>query len=82
VTNYRLLILQGYEVCRSWSIHRLPRSLIRYVRPGDGPENLAVDLDAVKRMLGSSSDKFAPANAIVAFGKRVEQIKARENDRP
>jgi len=29
VTNYRLLILQGYEVCRSWSIHHLPRSLIR-----------------------------------------------------
>jgi hypothetical protein len=82
VTNHHLLILQGYEVCRSWSIHRLPRSLIRYVRPGDGPEKLAVDLDAVKRMLGGSSDKFAPASAILSFGKRVEQIKAREDDRP
>jgi hypothetical protein len=82
VTNYRLVILQGYEVCRSWSIHRLPRSLIRYVRPGEGPENLAIDLDAVQRMLGGSSDKFAASGAIMAFGKRVEQIKSRENDRP
>ena len=82
VTNYRLLILQGYEVCRSWSIHRLPRSLVRYVKPGDESEKLAVDLDAVKRMLGGSSDKFTPANAIMAFSKRVEQFKAREDDRP
>ena len=82
VTNYRLLILQGYEVCRSWSIHRLPRSLVRYVKPGDEPEKLAVDLDAVKRMLGGSSDKFTSANAIMAFSKRVEQFKAREDDRP
>jgi hypothetical protein len=82
VTNYRLLILQGYEECRSWSIHRLPRSLVRYVRPGDEPEKLAVDLDAVKRMLGGSSDKFTSANAIMAFGKRVEQIKASEDHRP
>jgi hypothetical protein len=52
------------------------------VRAGDGPENLAVDLDAVKRMLGSSSDKFASSNAIMSFGKRVEQIRASENDRP
>ncbi len=82
VTNHRLLILQGYEVCRSWSIHRLPRSLVRYVKPGGEPEKLTVDLDAVKRMLGGSSDKFASAGAIVAFGKRVEQIKAGEDHRP
>src|SRR5689334_23175423 len=38
VTNQRLLIVQGYEVCRTWSINKLPRSLIRYRRLGEGEE--------------------------------------------
>ena len=37
VTNFRLLILQGYEVCHRWRIDDLPPSLIRYgMRAGRG----------------------------------------------
>jgi hypothetical protein len=80
VTNYRLVIMQGYEVVRSWSIHALPRRLIRYGIPGGPGGNQSIDLDAVKRMLGSSSDKVT-AKAILSFGKQLDQIMAREKDR-
>ena len=36
---------------------------------------------AVKTMLGASSDKFTGAKAILSFGKQLDRIKARENDR-
>ena len=81
VTNFRLIILQGYEVCRSWSINDLPHHLIRYSIPGGRGENPSIDLDAVKNMLGRSSDKFTGAKAILSFGKQLDRIKARENDR-
>src|SRR5262245_26808120 len=57
VTNYRLVIMQGYEVCRSWGVDVLPRSLIAYGRRGD-EESRTVDLDALQTMLGGSSDQF------------------------
>jgi hypothetical protein len=82
VTNSRLVILQGYEVCRSWSIERLPRSLTRYVRPVDGPESRAIDLDALTIMLGGSSDKFTAPSTILTFGKRLDQITNRDKGRP
>lgn len=82
VTDRRLFILQGYELCRTWNIDDLPRSLLRYVRPGSEKTDRIVDLDAVKTMLGGSSDKFAEAKTILTFGKRLDQITARENDRP
>ncbi len=83
VTNFRLVILQGYEVCRSWHIDDLPYSLIRYGRPGEGGKaSRAVDLNALKTMLGSASDKVAESKTILAFGKQIEQIKAREKGRP
>lgn len=79
VTNYRLVVMQGYEVVRSWSIHALPHHLIHYGIPGG--QNPTVNLDAVKRMLGGSSDKFSTAGSILSFGKQLDQIMARENDR-
>jgi hypothetical protein len=82
VTNYRLVILQGYEVCRSWRIDDLPRSLLRYRMMGGEVESRSVDLDALTTLLGTSSDKFTESKTILAFGKRLEQIKAREGDRP
>jgi len=82
VTNERLLILQGYEICRSWDIDDLPHSLIRYGRRGTGEPDRTVDLDALKTAFGSSSGHFADAKTILAFGKQLGQIKARENDGP
>jgi hypothetical protein len=82
VTDGRLLILQGREVCRSWRSGDLPLSLIRYsILPGETGSR-TIDVDAVKTMLGGSADQFADAKTILRFGKQVEQIKSRENRAP
>ena len=81
VTDLRLVILQGYEICRSWNIDQLPWALRRYRRQGE-EESWAIDLDAVKTMLGGSSNKFTDAKTILTFGKRLEQIKTQEKRRP
>ena len=81
VTNCRVVILQGYDVCRGWSIDELPSSLIRYgMREGKG-SRVAIDLDALKTVLGSSSGQFSEAKTILEFGKQLDQIKALENGR-
>jgi hypothetical protein len=82
VTNSRLLILQGYEVVRTWGMNDLPFSLVRYRRRADGAEGRAVDLDTLKSMFGGASDKFAESKTILAFGKQLDQITAREKRRP
>jgi hypothetical protein len=82
VTNTRLLIVQGHAVCSNWSIHDLPPSLIRYSRLGTGEETRTVDLEALHSMLGGSSDQFAPRDAILAFGKKLQNIKAQDNRKP
>src|SRR5262249_34482935 len=81
VTSRRILLLQGYEVCRSWRMDDLPPSLIRYTR-WDGEESRMVDLDALQTMLGGTSDKFTEAKTIRAFGKHLDGIIAREKYRP
>jgi hypothetical protein len=82
VTNLRVVILQGYEVCRSWGLDQLPRSLLRYSkRPGE-KEKRAVDLDALRTTLGGSSNQFTDSKTILAFGKQLDRIKALENGRP
>ncbi len=80
VTNYRLVILQGHEICRSWSIEKLPPSLVRYGKQGEN-ESWTVDLDAVKTMLGGSSDKFTDAKTILNFGKQLDSITIRDKER-
>jgi hypothetical protein len=82
VTDGRLLILQGYELVRTWGMDDLPHSLVRYRRRADGAESRAVDLDTLKSMFGPASDKFAESKTILAFGKQLDQIKAREERRP
>jgi hypothetical protein len=82
VTDARLLILQGYEVCSSWGIDQLPHSLVRYRMRGVDAGSLTVDLDALKTLLGTTSDKVVEAKTILAFGKKLEQIKSREQDPP
>jgi hypothetical protein len=81
VTNFRLVILQGYEVCRGWGIDDLPHRLIHYGMPGGRGEKPSIDLEAVKTMLGGSSDKITGSKAILSFGKQLDQIKTREDDR-
>jgi hypothetical protein len=82
VTDARLFITQGYEVVRIWGLDDLPYSLVRYRRRDDGAENRAIDLDTVKSMFGPATDKFAESKTILAFGKQLDQITARENRRP
>jgi hypothetical protein len=79
VTNSRIMILQGYEMCRSWRLDELPASLIRYVVPDGGAMSRSVDLDALNTMLGGSSDKVVDSKSILALGKHLDHIKAREN---
>ncbi len=78
VTNRRMVILQGYEICRTWDIARLPPALVRFSRWGD-TSDLIIDLDAVKTMLGGSSDKFTDAKTILSFGKQLDSITKRED---
>ncbi len=79
VTNFRLVILQGYEVCRAWRVDRLPRSLVRFgPSTFDGEISRTVDLEALNSILGGSSDTFASSKSILALGKHVEQITERE----
>jgi hypothetical protein len=80
-TTDRLMILQGYELCRTWAIDDLPRSMIRRHGMGHGDESRTLDLDAMKTMLGGSSDAFVEAKTILNFGKQLGQIKSRENER-
>jgi hypothetical protein len=81
VTDCRLAVLQGYEVCRSWDLDDLPPRLLNYGRPGREDER-AIDLEAVKTMLGSTTDRFTDSKTILAFAKQIERIRPRENDRP
>ncbi|HEY7328697.1 MAG TPA: hypothetical protein VH592_13720 [Gemmataceae bacterium] len=79
VTTHRLVILQGYEICRSWNVDRLPPNLLRYGRHGER-ERWTIDLDAVKSMLGGSSNKFTDAKTIMSFGKQLDRITIRDKD--
>jgi hypothetical protein len=80
VTNFRLVILQGYEIVRSWSIDDLPHSLIRYRRRDGEDRTPCIDLEAVKTMLGGSSSQFTDAKSILSFGKQLDRIKTRDRD--
>ena len=79
-TNFRLLMLQGYEVYRRWNIDDLPRSLVRYRRMAGGESAPTIDLDAMQTMLGGASDQFVDAKSILAFGKQLGGIKRREDE--
>ena len=78
VTNYRIVILQGREICRGWDIDKLPKSLLRYTLPGPDGFRRTVDLDALQSMLGPASDQIVDANSILKFGKQLDSIKKRE----
>jgi hypothetical protein len=82
VTSDRLLIVQGYEICKSWLIDDLPPSLIRYGRRGHDDDRRTVDLDALKTMMGdAASSQFADGKSILALGKQLDRIKTRRIDR-
>jgi hypothetical protein len=82
VTNYRIVILQGREVCRSWRIDQLPRSLVRYAPREGESASRTIDLDALQIMLGGTSDKVADSKTILSFGKHLDHIRAQEDQRP
>jgi hypothetical protein len=82
VTNYRLFVVQGYEIRRGWDLKYLPKSLLHYSLPGSEYSRPVVNLDALQSMLGPPSEHVAGAKAILAFGKHLDAIKAREKDKP
>jgi hypothetical protein len=82
VTNFRVVILQGYEVCRTWNIDDLPPSLIRYDRRAGQRGSGSVDLEALQTALGGSSEQFVESKTILAFGKELDRFKTREKGRP
>jgi hypothetical protein len=82
VTNQRVVILQGYEVCRVWGLDRLPRSLVRYRVEADGQKIRSVDVEAVKTLFGNSTGQFTDAKTILEFGKRLTQITTRQDGQP
>jgi hypothetical protein len=82
VTTSRLVILQGYEVCRSWRIQDLPPSLIRYCGPEPGMQTPTIDLDTLNTLLGNPSEGVVESKTILAFGKHLEGIQARDRGRP
>jgi hypothetical protein len=82
VTSARLVILQGYEVCRSWRLNELPPSLVRYDMRGGGRRSPSVDLNALQTLLGGPSARSTESKTILALGKHLDRIKARENGRP
>jgi hypothetical protein len=82
VTTQRLLLVQGREVYRRYAIDDLPYSMIRYRIHGDHTSGSSIDLDAVKSMLGGSSDQFAEAKSILAFSKQLDRLRDRNKGRP
>jgi hypothetical protein len=82
VTNQRVVLIQGFEIIRSWSLDQLPRSLVRFSRNQQGQESRTVDLQGLQSLLGGVSDQFADAKTLKAFSKQLDRIKARENDHP
>jgi hypothetical protein len=82
VTNSRIVILQGYEVCRTWNLNQLPPSLIRYSAWGRDEGSRTVNLEALQTMLGGGSQEFTDSKTILAFGKQLDQIKVRDEGRP
>jgi hypothetical protein len=82
VTNFRLVIVQGCDVVRTWGLDQLPRSLVRYDPRRAEQATRTVDLTALQTLLGDSPGQFTDAKTIRALGKRLEQIKARERGQP
>src|SRR5262249_573107 len=50
VTNFRLFIVQGYAVCKTWNIDQLPMRLVRYRRRAGGVETRSIDLEALQTL--------------------------------
>jgi hypothetical protein len=77
VTDFRVMIVQGREVCRVWDLDDLPYSLIRYTPRKRGEPTRTIDLDAVKTLFGQTSNQIVDSRSILAFGKQLDQIKTK-----
>jgi hypothetical protein len=81
-TNFRLMILQGRELCYTWELDDLPESLLRYDRRTGKQTSRSIDLSALQTLLGSTSEQFVESKTILALGKHLGHIKAQRKDRP
>lgn len=79
ITNQRVMIVQGYEIRKTWRLDDLPRSLIRHRRNADGEMTKAVDMERLQTMMGGgSSDGFVEAKTIWALSKEIERTRREE----
>ena len=60
---------------RGWRIDQLPYSLLRYRTQADGQTSPTIDLDAMRTMMGGTSKTSMNSRGIMAFGKRIDQIR-------
>src|SRR5262245_60223427 len=84
VTNRRIVVLQGYEVIRSWRMDDLPASLIRFRPRKKGLPSRSIDLEALQSLLTSAgsgqSSQFADAKTIHSLARQLDRIKAQDED--
>ena len=73
ITNQRVMIVQGYEVRRTWRLDDLPRSLVRQRRGDDGEWTRTVDMERLQTMMGGGSEQFTDAKTIWALGKEIDR---------
>jgi hypothetical protein len=81
VTDFRLLIVQGYELCWDCGVDYLPPSLVRYDRRHGEKDRVSVDLNALQTSLGGASTQFVEAKTILAFKRQVDRDRSREQGR-
>jgi hypothetical protein len=82
VTDLRLIIVQGYELCWDCDIDYLPPSLLRYDPRRGGKAGRSINLDALQTALGGSSTQFVEAKAILKLAKTIDRIKLRDDNAP
>jgi hypothetical protein len=81
VTSARIVVLQGWEIRRSWGLDDLPFSLIRYDPRRKGEkESRTIDLDTVQILLGDSGGQFTDAKTIWSFTKQLARLKDPKKD--
>lgn len=75
ITDRKVFISQGHEICRVWKMDQLPPSMVRHTQTETGEEVQSVDLERIKDMLGGGDDGYVDAKTIKKFGKQLDQFR-------
>src|SRR5262249_42853855 len=58
ITNQRVMIVQGYEIRKTWRLGDLPRSLVGVKRSDGGELKRTVGMETVTTVVGGGSRQF------------------------